>query len=350
MTIVDSPVVTAVTGGVDTHVDFHVAAALDHIGGLLGVETFPVSEAGYSSLWEWLGGFGPVAKVGVEGTGSYGAGLFRFLHRHGIEVVEVDRPDRQLRHREGKSDPTDAVAAARAALSGKATGRPKLGNGPVEQMRILTVARRSAREQRIQTLNQIRHLVFCAPEAIRERFIGRYQISMLKEMAAIRSRPGADPVAYVMLMTLRDLARRIGQFDVETKRISGQLKTLIDEMAPSLLEVHGLGADGAAVLLVAAGDNPGRICSEAAWAHLCGVAPIPASSGKTIRHRLNRGGNRQANSVLYQLVICRMSTDQRARAYVTRRREEGRTNGEIVRILKRYAAREIYKHLPRDIT
>jgi transposase len=317
---------------------------------LLGVETFPVSDAGYASLLAWLGGFGTVVKVGVEGTGSYGAGLFRFLYRHGIEVVEVDRPDRQLRHREGKSDPTDAVAAARAALSGKATGRPMLGTGPVEQMRILCVARRSARQQRIQTLNQIRQLVFSAPEAIRERFIGRPQITMLKEMAALRSRPGADPVAYVTLMTLRDLARRIGQLDVEMKRISSQLKTLVSEVAPSLLDVHGLGADGAAVLLVAAGDNPERIHSEAAWAHLCGVAPIPASSGKTIRHRLNRGGNRQANSVLYQIVICRMSTEPRTRLYVNRRREEGRTTGEIVRILKRYAAREIYKHLPRDIT
>lgn len=350
MSIVDAGVVTAVTGGVDTHVDFHVAAALDQIGGLLGVESFEVSEAGYSGLLEWLEGFGRVVRVGVEGTGSYGAGLFRFLHRGGVEVVEVDRPDRQLRHREGKSDPTDAVAAARAALSGKASGRPELGNGPVEQMRILTVARRSARDQRIQTLNQIRHLVFCAPERIRERFVGRYQVTMLKEMAALRPRPGNDPVGHVTLTTLRDLARRIRHLDAETKRISGQLKTLVSEVAPSLLDVHGLGPDGAAVLLVAAGDNPERIRSEAAWAHLCGVAPIPASSGKTIRHRLNRGGNRQANSVLYQIVICRMSTDPRTRAYAQRRREEGRTTGEIVRILKRYVAREIYKHLPRDTT
>jgi transposase len=350
MSIVDAGVVTAVTGGVDTHVDFHVAAALDQIGGLLGVESFEVSEAGYSGLLDWLESFGRVAKVGVEGTGSYGAGLFRFLHRGGVEVVEVDRPDRQLRHREGKSDPTDAVAAARAALSGKATGRPKLRNGPVEQMRILTVARRSARDQRIQTLNQIRHLVFCAPETIRERFIGRYQVTMLQEMAALRPRPGGDRVVHVTLTTLRDLARRIRQLDTETKRISGQLKTLVSEVAPSLLDVHGLGPDGAAVLLVAAGDNPDRIRSEAAWAHLCGVAPIPASSGKTIRHRLNRGGNRQANSVLYQIVICRMSTDPRTRAYVQRRRAEGCTTGEIVRILKRYVAREIYKHLPRDTT
>jgi len=350
MSIVDSSVVTAVTGGVDTHVDFHVAAALDHIGGLLGVETFPVSDAGYASLLAWLGGFGPVVKVGVEGTGSYGAGLSRFLHDQAVDIVEVDRPNRQLRHREGKSDPTDAVAAARAALSGQARGKPKLRNGPAEQMRILCVARRSAREQRIQTLNQIRQLVFCAPQPIRERFIGRYQATMLKEMAALRSRQGSDPITHMTLTTLRDLARRIRTLDDETKRISGHLKTLVTEMAPSLLEIHGLGADGAAVLLVAAGDNPERIVSEPAWAHLCGVAPIPASSGKTIRHRLNRSGNRQANSVLYQIVICRMSTDPRTRSYVTRRREEGRTTGEIVRMLKRYVAREIYKHLPRDVT
>lgn len=348
MTIVDARVVC---GGVDTHLDFHVAAALDHIGGVLGIESFETTEVGYRKLLEWLVGFGPVIRVGVEGTGSYGAGLARFLHGRGVDVVEVDRPNRQLRHRHGKSDPTDAVAAARAALSGQATGIPKLRNGPMEQMRVLVVARRSARDQRIQTLNQIRQLIFTADEPIRARFLGRYQKGLISELAALRPRNGAkDPVGYVTLVTLRDLARRIVHLNDESTRIRDTLHTLVSEVAPAMLDIYGLGPDGAAVLLVAAGDNPQRIRSEAAWAHLCGVAPIQASSGKTIRYRLNRGGNRQANAALYRIVLTRMSSDPRTRTYVTRRRQEGLSTKEIIRVLKRYVAREVYKHLPRHRT
>lgn len=346
MVIVDTRIVC---GGVDTHLDFHVGAVLDHIGGLLGVESFETTEAGYQKLLEWMESFGTVSQVGVEGTGSYGAGLSRFLHDRGVDVVEVDRPNRQLRHRVGKSDPTDAVAAARAAMSGQATVRPKLRNGPVEQMRVLMVARHSAREQRAQTLNQIRQLIFTAPESIRSRFLGRPQQGLITELAGLRPRKGSgDPVDYVTLTTLRGLARRINSLDEESKRIRKTVEELVGVAAPSLLDVYGLGPEGAATLLVAAGDNPGRLKSEAAWAHLCGVAPIPASSGKTTRHRLNRGGNRQANAVLYRIVVTRMSNDPRTRTYVARRREEGRTNGEITRMLKRYLAREIYKHLPRE--
>ena len=167
--------IVGVTGGVDTHADTHVAAAVDHNGGLLGVESFPADQAGYEELLGWLVGFGPVVQVGVEGTGSWGVGLARFLGGHDVMVVEVDRPNRQKRRKQGKSDPTDAVAAARAALSGEATVTPKTRNGPVEQIRVLMVARRSAREQRIQSLNQLRHLVFTAPEEIRVRFKDRPQ-------------------------------------------------------------------------------------------------------------------------------------------------------------------------------
>ena len=157
--------IVGITGGVDTHADTHVAAAVDHNGGLLGVESFPASETGYEDLLAWLVGFGELVRVGVEGTGSWGVGLARFLAEHDVMVVEVDRPNRQTRRKQGKSDPTDAVSAARAALSGTATVTPKSRNGRVEEMRVLLVARRSGREQRIQTLNQLRHLVFTAPEA-----------------------------------------------------------------------------------------------------------------------------------------------------------------------------------------
>ena len=338
--------IVRVTGGVDTHADFHVVAAIDHNGGVLGIESFTADQAGYESLVGWLVGFGEVIRIGVEGTGSYGVGLARFLTAIDVDVVEVDRPNRQLRRRKGKSDPTDAVAAARAALSGSATGAPKHRNGPVEQMRVLLVARRSARQQRIQTLNQLRHLVLCAPEPIRVRFKDRYKTSLVTEAARMRPRQGSDPVIFTTNIVIRDLARRIKALNTEMGNIDQILTALIGDTAPALLELYGLGPDTAASLLVAAGENSDRLHSERSWAHLCGVAPIPASSGKITRYRLNRGGDRQANAALYRIVLTRMSNHQQTRAYVTRRRAEGLNTAEIMRCLKRYVARQTFKHLP----
>lgn len=337
--------VRIITGGVDTHADQHVAAAIDHNGGVLGTESFPADGAGYEALLGWLVSHGVVERVGVEGTGSWGVGLTRFLHSNEVTVVEVDRPNRQHRRKVGKADDTDAVSAARAALSGSAAVTPKTRDGAVEEIRILLVARRSAREQRIQTLNQLRHLVFTAPDPIRARFKDRYKTGLISEVAQLRPRLGSDPIAYTTLSTMRGLARRIQHLDAEMHTIDTRLKRLITDTAPSLLELHGVGLDTAASLLVTAGDNPDRLHSEASWAHLCGVTPIPASSGKTTRHRLNRGGDRHANAALYRIVLTRMSSDPRTKAYVTRRRAEGRSNREIIRCLKRYVARETFKHL-----
>jgi len=339
--------VSGVVGGVDTHADQHVVAAIDANGGVLGTEAFPADESGYEALLAWLVSHGEVEKVGVEGTGSWGVGLARFLHRHEVMVVEVDRPNRQHRRRVGKSDDTDAISAARAALSGSASVVPKTRDGRVEEIRILLVARRSGREQRIQTLNQLRHLIFTAPEPIRARFKDRYKAGLITEVARLRPRQGSDPISYTTLMVMRGLARRIQHVDDEMRVIDSRLSNLIGETAPSLLECYGVGIDTAASLLVTAGDNPERLRSEASWAHLCGVTPIPASSGKTTRHRLNRGGDRHANAALYRIVLTRMSSDPRTRTYVTRRRAEGRSNREIIRCLKRYVARQTFKHLPR---
>jgi transposase len=337
--------VSGVVGGVDTHADQHVVAAIDANGGVLGTEAFPADESGYEVLLAWLVSHGEVEKVGVEGTGSWGVGLARFLHRHEVMVVEVDRPNRQHRRRVGKSDDTDAISAARAALSGSASVVPKTRDGRVEEIRILLVARRSGREQRIQTLNQLRHLIFTAPEPIRARFKDRCKAGLITEVAKLRPRQGSDPISYTTLMVMRGLARRIQHVDDEMRVIDSRLSNLIGETAPSLLECYGVGIDTAASLLVTAGDNPERLRSEASWAHLCGVTPIPASSGKTTRHRLNRGGDRHANAALYRIVLTRMSSDPRTRTYVTRRRAEGRSNREIIRCLKRYVARETFKHL-----
>jgi transposase len=339
--------IVGITGGVDTHADVHVAAAVDHNGGLLGVESFPADLAGYESLLGWLTEFGRVTRIGVEGTGSWGVGLARFLADKDVEVIEVDRPNRQARRKQGKSDPTDAVSAARAALSGEASVIPKGRNGPVEQIRVLLVARRSAREQRIQSLNLLRHLVFCAPEEIRIRFKDRYKTGLVNEAASMKPGKGSDPLAYTTNLMIRNLARRVKRLNDEMGEVDRMLTGLINQTAPSLLELYGVGIDTAASLLVAAGDNPDRVHSEGSWARLCGVAPLPANSGKVnARYRLNRGGDRQANAALYRIVLTRMSSDEKTRRYVARRRSEGLNSGEIMRCLKRYVARQTFKHLP----
>jgi transposase len=345
MTIVEGT--RSITGGVDTHLDVHVAAALDDIGGLLGVESFEASMAGNDKPLGWLGSFGPVATVGVEGTGSYGAGLARFLRAAGVGVVEVDRPNRQERRRTGKSDPADAVEAARAALSGRAQGAGRTRDGNVEAIRALVVAKRSARSTRIKSMNQIRHLGFTGPDALRERLQGVSRDHLGSVAASLRPRADGDPVMAATKTAMRILGRRVLALDAELADLDAQLTPLVTATAPQLLEVHGVGIDTAATLLVAAGDNPDRLRSEAAWAHLCGVAPIAASSGKVTRWRLNRGGDRQANGALWVIVITRMASEARTRAYVERRLAEGKSKPEIIRILKRYVAREVFRSLPR---
>jgi transposase len=334
----------AVTGGVDTHADVHVAAALDPIGGLLGVAEFPATAAGYARLLGWLGGFGTVCLAGIEGTGSYGAGLARHIAAAGVRVVEVDRSDRQDRRRTGKSDPLDAVSAARAAQSGRARGAPKGRDGVVEAIRALMVAKRSARAGRTQTINQARALIVTGPDDLRTRFAQHTAAGLVTELASLRPRPG-DVVGYATRIALRELGRRATFLDGQLGRLDELIAPLVTARAPGLLALYGVGPDSAAMLLVAAGDHPERLRSEAAWAHLCATAPIPASSGKVTRHRLNPGGDRQANHALWQIVITRMSSHPTTRAYVQRRTKEGLSKKEIIRCLKRYAAREVYPHL-----
>ena len=280
----------AITGGVDTHADTHVAAALDPIGGLLGVREFPVTAAGYAGLLGWLGGFGTVCLVGIEGTGSYGAGLARHMSAAGVRVVEVDRSDRQDRRRQGKSDPLDAVSAARAAQSGRARGAPKGRDGAVEAVRALMADGRSARSERTQAINQARALIVTGPEDLRARFAAHATADLVTSLASLRPRPGAV-VGYHTRIALRELGRRAQFPGGQIASLDALIVPLVTGHAPSLLALHGVGPDTAALLLVAAGDHPERLRSEAAWAHLCAAAPIPPSSGKTKRHRLNPAGD-----------------------------------------------------------
>ncbi len=341
MTIVEP--VRTVTGGVDTHLDVHVAAALDPLGGLLGSQPFEPTPAGYKALLGWLEGFGEVGKVGVEGTGSYGSGLARFLRRRRVEVVEVNRPNRQARRRQGKSDPLDAIEAARAALSGRAQGQAKSRDGAVEAIRVLVVAKRSARQAQVKALTQVRHLGITAPDQLRCRMKGLSVPALVAEGAKFRPTKSTDPVTAATKASLSSLAHRIQALDREITELDEMIDPLVAAAAPDLLALFGVGPDTAAALLVTAGDNPERLRSEAAWAHLCGVSPLQASSGKVTRHRLDRGGDRQANSALWRIVMVRIAHDPDTTAYFERRVKEGRTKPEVIRILKRYVAREVYR-------
>lgn len=296
-----------VTGGVDTHKDVHVAAALDERGALLATASFPATGTGYDRLHQWLSSFGRLGRVGIEGTGSYGAGLTRSLHAAGIDVVEVNRPDRQLRRRLGKSDPVDAEAAARTVLADRAAGVPKSSDGPVEGLRALRVARRSAIKARTQAGNQIRDLIVSAPQQLREPLSGLGLEIQVARCAA--SRPGSGgQVEQATKRSLRHLARRHQALSAEIAELDRDIDELCAAANPALLAVDGIGPEVASMLLVAAGDNPDRMRHEAAFAALCGASPVQASSGKTVRHRLNRGGNREANNALWRIAMVRLAT------------------------------------------
>jgi len=340
-----------VTGGVDTHKDVHVAGVVDHLGAELATRSFSTTSAGYTDLADWLTTHGSLSRVGVEGTGSWGAELTRHLRRCGIEVVEINRPNRQARRRTGKSDPLDAIAAARAALSGTHAGKPKTTDGPVEAIRILRLARSSAIKARTQTMNQIRAILDTAPSETRDRFRDLSPVRLIK--AITNTRPDQTRVnepAVAATLTLHTLGRRWQFLTTQIRDLDNHLEGLVADTAPNLVALIGVGTDTAAALLTTAGDNPDRLSSEASFAALCGVNPLPASSGRTQRHRLNRAGNRDANSALWRIVLSRMSHDHRTRTYVQRRTTEGLSKREIIRCLKRYVAREIYPILLNDLT
>jgi transposase len=340
-----------ITGGVDTHGRTHHAAVVDQIGRILGDREFPANAAGYRALSVWLRSFGRVIRVGVEGTGSYGAGLARHLTAEGIVLVEVDRPDRTTRRAKGKSDPIDAIAAARAALSGQAAGIPKTRTGPVEAIRALRVARHGAVKARTAALNQLHGLLTAAPEALRAQLATLPTAHLVDTCAALRVDEARlnDPVQ-ATAAALHAIALRVRALTAEITQADKRLRPVVARTAPRLCALSGVGPEVAGQLLATAGDNPDRLRSEAALAHLCGVAPLPASSGRTDRHRLNRGGDRAANRALYTITLCRMRYDPRTKAYIDRRTTQGLTKKEIIRCLKRYIIREVHTALLADFT
>jgi transposase len=334
-----------VTGGVDTHGDVHVAVAVDSVSHRrLGVEAFPASTAGYVELLAWFCSFGELDPVGVESTGSYGAGLTRFLVRQGVSVVEVNCPDRRARRFNGKDDPTDAEAAARAVLAGTATAIPKSGDGPVEAIRALEITYHSASKDRTRAINQFKALLVSAPAALREH-LQQHSFHRQLQLARRFHDHHDDLTTQELRWALKELARRIGFLDDQLGRLNTRINTIAADTAPALIGMPGVGPHVAAQLLAAAGDNPDRMRSEAAFAKLCGACPIPASSGKTTRHRLNPYGDRRANNALFTIVLVRMRHHAPTRAYVARRTAEGLSRKEIMRCLKRFVAREVFHAL-----
>ena len=332
---------TEVIIGVDTHRDQHVAVAIDGRGVRLGERHVPATIRGYEDLQLWSSSLGEVRAFGIEGTGSYGAGVARFMTGRGYTVIEVNRPDRSVRYRKGKSDPTDAEMAARSVLAGVADATPKSGEGEVEMLRMLKGARDSAVKARTQAGNQLKALVVTAPAELRETLDGLTIIALARRCRSFRP-SRLDGPRTAAKYALRSLACRYRQLSEEVRELGVEMERLTRSIAPALVEAFGVGPDTAATLLVAAGSNPERLRSEAAFASLCGVNPIPASSGMTNRHRLNRGGDRQANAALYRIVLVRLSHDPRTQAYMRRRTAEGMTKRDVIRCLKRYVAREVY--------
>lgn len=331
--------------GVDTHADTHHVAVVTEHGRPLADREFVATGCGYRKIIEYARSYGEVAAVGVECTGSYGAGLTKVLRSEGLTVVEVNRPNRQQRRLQGKSDPLDAYQAAQAVLAERCTAIPKDKDGPVECMRLLRASRSSAMKARTAAINQIKDLMVSAPEGIRAKYRGMVTSAMIATMA--RAKPAghlADPV-HVTAWTLKKLARRYRSLTEEIAEADSALKEILDAYAPLLCDLPGVGVEVASQLLVTMGDNLERVGSEAQFAALAGVAPIPASSGKTTRHRLSRGGDRNANKALHHVVLVRMGSDPRTKEYVAKRTLEGKGKREIMRCLKRYVARELYRQI-----
>lgn len=324
--------------GVDTRKDFHVAAVITALGVLLASKALPTTRAGYQALVEWARGFGVVRRAGVECTGSYGAALARHLAAADIDVFEVNQPDKANRRRRGKNDTIDAEAAARSVLNGQATALAKGGQGPLEMLRMFKVAKTSAVKSRTQAINQLRAVLVSADSMLRDLSTAKL-VQRCIDWASTTPCDTATAARY----TLRLLACRIDRLNQEIADLNARTAAVLADHNPAMLVTYGVGPDTAATLLIAASDNPQRPRSEASFAALCGVSPVEASSGRTQRHRLNRGGDRQANSALRSIVLVRLRWDQRTRDYIDRRVREGKTKRETIRCLKRYIARELYR-------
>ena len=330
-------------GGVDTHKDLHVAAVVDTHDRVLGSKFFPTTRHGYKSMLSWMRAFGFVERIGIECTGTYGAGLMRYLQRAGVEILEVTAPDRLDRRKRGKDDTIDAENAAHAAFAGIRTVTPKARDGMIESLRVLNVCRKTAVAARRVALQIIQMNIVSAPDDLRDQLRNMTRMQLIRMLAAWRpDMTDYRTVTTVYRIALKSLARRYLELHDEIADLDVMIAAIVDELAPDLISRNAIGYQSASQLLISAGDNPERLRSEASFAALCGASPVPASSGQTKRHRLNRGGDRAANSALHIIAMGRLRTDSKTQDYVRRRQADGLSKLEALRCLKRYIAREIF--------
>jgi len=332
-----------VVGGVDTHKDLHVAAVVDGHDHVLASQCFATTRQGYRQMLAWMRSFGQLRCIGVEATGTYGAGLLRYMQNAGVEVLEVTTPDKHDRRRRGKNDDLDAQNAAHAAFAGKRTVTPKTRDGMIESLRVLKACRKTAVAARRVALQMIHNTIICAPDDLRDTLRKMTRMQLVRTLAAWRpDLTDYRTVISAYRISLKSLGRRYLELHDEIADLDAMISAIVDELAPNLVARNSIGHAGAAQLLLTAGDNPKRLHSEAGFAALCGVSPVPASSGKTTRHRLNRGGDRAANSALHIIAIGRLRTEPRTKAYMAKRMAEGHSKLEAIRCLKRYIAREVF--------
>lgn len=339
----DKVIPRAIVGGVDTHKDLHVAAVVDAQDRVIGTRTFAATRQGYRQMLTWMYSLGELKRIGIESTGSYGAGLLRFMQQAGVIVLEVTTPDRQDRRKRGKNDDLDAQNAAHAAFAEKRTVTPRRRDGMIEALRVLVACRKTAVKARRVALQMVHNTIVAAPDGLREQLRTMTRMRLIRTLAAWRP----DLTAYrdveaAYRISLKSLGRRYLELHDEIADLDVMIAAIVDEMAPNLIARNSISHVGGAQLLLTAGGNPERMRSEASFAALCGVSPVPASSGKTVRHRLNRGGDRSANSALHIIAIGRLRTDQRTKDFVARRIADGHSKLDAIRALKRYLAREVF--------
>lgn len=330
---------TAVVGGVDTHKDLHVAAVVKFWGPSFSPQHGKVT----GRCWHGMISFGALKRIGVECTGTYGSGLLRYLQNAGLEVLEVTAPDRMERRKRGKSNTIDAECAAHAAFSGIRTVTPKTRNGMIESLRVLKTCRKTAISARRVALQIIHSNIISASDELREQLRNMTRMQLIRTLGSWR--PDASEyrnVTNVYRISLKSLARRYLELHDEIADLDVMIAAIVDELAPELIKRNAIGYESASQLLITAGNNPQRLRSEPGFAALCGVSPVPVSSGKTNRYRLNQGGDRAANSALHIIAIGRLRTDDKTKEYVARRVVEGHTKMEAIRCLKRYISREVY--------
>lgn len=336
-----------IVAGADTHADTIHVAAISMTGAAIVDREFPTTAAGYAAAIRFLTSLGQVERIGVEGTASYGAGFTRALTSAGLEVVEVTRAVKSTRRLKGKSDPLDAYSAARTALAGDGLATPK--DDATSGLRALQIARRSAVKHRTAVINQIKAMLVCAPDSVREKYRESTTLRLIESLARCRPDAQTEPWAQSVLTAAKMLAQRVQFLETQAETLQAQIDAFVTAANPGLRAAYGVGSDTAAQLLITAGANPHRLHSEAAFAALCGVAPVPASSGKTNRHRLCRGGDRSANNALFRIALVRMSHHQPTKDYAQRQLLKGHTRLETLRKLKRAIAREVFKLLTRQI-